>query len=302
MLVDSLTAGKHVYLDGCLGQNPEDTARAIQGWQRSGQVVQLGLQNRSHSLYRHVRELIDSGVIGRVHEVRATVCRPSPDRDPDWAAACGALSLESWKSFLAEAPACAVERRRLFRWRNYWDYSADIASDLLRHSVDTATFGIIRSAPSVCRASGALYAWANSDRELPDHFNLYYEYENQLSVTVSARLDDGEAVSSEEFLGTTGSVAVHDAKSLTVYRREPGPLRFATPRIRDHYEECPEAPVAALDAHLANFLEAIRGREHAVAAPSTVQGCMAAMQLAAMSYRANAPAIWNGGRPRLSGV
>jgi len=302
MLVEALATGKHVYLDGCLGQSPEETGRAIQAWHRSGRVVQIGLQNRSHALYRRARELVESGAIGRVGAVRASAQRPSPDRDPDWAAGCGTLSPAGWESFLGYAPPCALEHRRLYRWRNYWDYSAGLAADVVCHSVDAATYGLIRSAPAVCRATGGLYAWTNSDRELPDHFNVYYDYEDQFSVRLSVRLDAAEEASEEEFLGEEGSIVIRNGTSLTLYRQEPGALPYSAPRIRDFHLENPKAPGEALDAHLANFLEAVRDRQQALAVPSTAHGCIAATHLAAMSYRANLPAAWNRGRPRLVSV
>ena len=40
-----------------------------------------------------------------------------------------------WKAWLGPAPKRAWDPYRYFRWRNYWDYSGGIATDLFIHRV-----------------------------------------------------------------------------------------------------------------------------------------------------------------------
>jgi len=300
MLLAALEAGKHVYLDGCLGQTLEQSVRAIHVWQRSGLAVQIGLQNRSHFLYRRAKELIEAGMIGRVCEVRAFSHQVSPDRDPDWAGnPLTNIPSENWQRFLGALPHREWEGRHLFRWRNYWDYSAGISADLICHQMDTANFLCGRLAPVSCRASGALYAWENSDREVPDNLSVLYEYGDRFEVSLIVQLNASDPDSAEEFLGEDGSIEISKGRTLSVYRRKRSTNGFANPRTLELQLEMADAPINAVDTHVGNFLEAVRGREEALATPLAAHGCMVATHLAAFSYHANQRIVWNHGRPRL---
>jgi predicted dehydrogenase len=292
MLLTALESGKHVYLDGCLGRTPEQFAGAMQAWRQSDLVVQVGLQNRSHELYQRAKELIASGTIGRVFEVRAFHNQVSPDRDPQWAAGTSAvLPAINWYAFLGSAPRRDLEYQRLFRWRNYEDYTFSVAADLLCHQADSAAFVCGRTAPPAsCNASGAHYS-GDGSRELPDQFGVLYDYGDGLDVGISLRLNEPGPSFAEEFIGENGSVRIQNGQVLSVYRRKWSADGVSHPRILELQLDKPEGPEKAQDSHITNFLEAVRGRECPATPPPVSYSCMIAAYLAAASYRSHARAF-----------
>ena len=71
MTIAALNAGKHVYIEKPLAHTIEEGWDIIKAWKKSGKVCQVGTQNRSSSLYKKAKELVQQGLIGDVHYVRA---------------------------------------------------------------------------------------------------------------------------------------------------------------------------------------------------------------------------------------
>src|SRR5215469_10098336 len=64
MAIDALKAGKHIYTEKPLAHTIEEGFEIVKAWEKSGKIAQVGTQNRSSSLYKKAKELIDKGMIG----------------------------------------------------------------------------------------------------------------------------------------------------------------------------------------------------------------------------------------------
>ena len=162
MAIAALRAGKHVYLEKPLAHTIEEGFDIVREWKKSGKIVQVGTQNRSSSLYKKAKELVQQGMIGDVHFVRAFWYRNSTDDDPAWRYVIPPDATEQntdWPKFLGPAPQRAWDPHRYYQWRLYWDYSGGISTDLLVHQTDIVNFMLDRTVPSSCMASGGIYRW-----------------------------------------------------------------------------------------------------------------------------------------------
>src|ERR1041385_3749755 len=127
MAIAALKAGKHVYVEKPLAHTIEEGWDIVKEWQKSGKICQVGTQNRSSSLYKKAKELVQQGMIGDVHFVRAFWYRNSLPDDPAWRYVIPAEATPQntdWKKFLGNAPKHDWDPQRYFQWRLYWDYSA----------------------------------------------------------------------------------------------------------------------------------------------------------------------------------
>ena len=93
-------------------------------WKKSGKIVQVGTQNRSSSLYKKAKEMIQQGMVGDVHFVRAFWYRNGLPNEPSWRYVIPAEATPQntdWNRFLGTATKRAWDPHRYFQWRLYWD-------------------------------------------------------------------------------------------------------------------------------------------------------------------------------------
>lgn len=112
---DAIKAGKHVYCEKTMTYDiPQalDLRKLVK--QHQNQVFQVGYQYRYSPLYFKVKEMIQSGYIGKVSQID---CRW--DRNADW-----------------RRVVPAGESERKINWRMYKEYSGGLAAELLSHQID----------------------------------------------------------------------------------------------------------------------------------------------------------------------
>lgn len=67
--VAALEAGKHLFLEKPMAITTEGCDRVLRAWQRSGKRMMVGFNMRYMSIFRVVKEIVDSGVIGEIKAV-----------------------------------------------------------------------------------------------------------------------------------------------------------------------------------------------------------------------------------------
>lgn len=302
MTIAALNAGKHVYIEKPLAKTIEQGWEIIKAWQKSGKIVQVGTQNRSSSLYKKAKELVEQGLIGDVHYVRAYWYRNSPPKEPAWRYNIPAEAAESntdWKRFLGPAPTRPFDKRRYFQWRLYWDYSGGISTDLLVHQTDIVNFMLSKTTPSSCMASGAIYRWtdADDDRDTPDTLSAVYEYPGRLHLNYSCYFGNVKWGYGEELLGNEGTIHVHNRQDLYFYpenyRGVPDAVRTKPPIHLNAMKDFQEADGAI--NHFRNFIHAIEGKEKVIAPPDVGQQAAISGHMATLSLRNGKKVVWDDG-------
>ncbi len=71
MVLDALAAGKDVYVEKPLCHTPEEGLALVEAEKRSKNIVQVGMQRRSHDLYLQGREIVAAKTLGKVRMVRS---------------------------------------------------------------------------------------------------------------------------------------------------------------------------------------------------------------------------------------
>lgn len=299
MLLDALKAGKHVFIEKPLSHTIEEGAEMVRATQASGKVVQVGTQNRSSRLYREAKRLIEQGVIGELHYVRAFWYRNFRNENPAWrypVAADSNTQNTDWERFLGTAPKRPFDRRRYFQWRLYWDYSAGIQTDLLVHQTDITHFVTGQTSPVSCMASGGVYRWkdADDDREVPDTLSAIYEYPNGFHLNYSCYFGNDWFGFGEQFLGNEGTLEVMNRSTLSY-----SPERFGgNPPERVKARQpiamaMPGEDDASTNAHFQNFFDAIRGKGQVVAPVTAGHFGALTGHMATLSLRAGKKVLWD---------
>ena len=125
MMLAALKAGKHVYVEKPLAHTIEEGAELVKAAHKAGKIVQVGTQNRSSALYKRAKELVEQGMIGDCHYVRAFWYRNSAADNPAWRYKIPPEANEQnsdWAKFLGPAPKRAFrsEERRVGKECTSW--------------------------------------------------------------------------------------------------------------------------------------------------------------------------------------
>jgi predicted dehydrogenase len=195
MVVDSLNAGKHVFVEKTMYFKEEEGDMIRKAMADNPKLVlQVGLQRRSSVLYQVAMEMIRKGALGKVMFVRAQW-----HRNGNW-----------------RRPVPDPKFERLINWRMYKEYSAGLMGELASHQIDIANWAF-GSEPISVVATGGIDYWKDG-RETCDNVEAIYEYPEGKklvwsSITYNAHLDFDETI-----MGDQGTLVITLGKGL--YYRE----------------------------------------------------------------------------------
>lgn len=299
MLLDALAAGKHVYVEKPLAHTIEECQDIMKAVARSKSVVQVGTQNRSNSLYQMAKTMISQGLIGDCHYVRAFWYRNAlPNGAAAWRYSVpddATPENTDWKRFLGPAPAREFSKPRYFQWRLYWDYSSGIATDLMVHQTDITAFVMGKAIPDSVVATGGIYRWTeNDDRDVPDTWSVLMDYtRDHFHINYSCYLGNARFGYGEQFLGNEGMIEVISRQTLNFYPE-------AYPGVPDKVKARKELSITipnndhlAVEAHIRNWLNSIRGIEKPVAPPQAGYEAAIPGFMSVLSYREGKKVLWD---------
>lgn len=313
MAMAALKAKKHIYLEKPIAHTIEEGAEIVALAEKMGTVVQVGTQNRSNKLYIQAKKMVEDGYIGEIHYTRAFWYRnfdqtidPAKGVPAAWRYIIPADATEQntdWKRFLEHSGNTnrKFDKGRYFQWRNYWDYSGGISTDLLVHQTDISNFvvgSLVKAElPLSCMASGGIYQWGNNDdREVPDTLTAVYEYPNKFQLNYSCFFGNDQYGYGEQFMGQKGTLEVMDRQNL-YFTPQPKFIRNSRKfvdkdAISLNYLKDFNQPDATAD-HVKNFLMAVLGKEKAIAPARAGQVAAIPGHMATQSFRSKKPAYWD---------
>ena len=178
MATDAAEAGKAIYCEKPATHTAEEARRLVATVRRTGVKMQVGVQGMSDDSYEAAQEYVKKGVLGKVVIAQIDYSRNylsdfwdypiDPDAQPG-------VNLD-WKAWLGSAPKRPWSPQRYFRWRQYWDYSGGIASDLFIHRVTRIIKALGLTFPERAVAGGGTWEFRDSLAEVPDTFNVTLDY------------------------------------------------------------------------------------------------------------------------------
>jgi predicted dehydrogenase len=185
MVIDAARAGKHIYCEKPFTHTATEALRAMDAIDKAGAIVQVGVQGMSDDSYISAQKVIKDGMLGQVFQAQIDyVRRYAPDSGP-WRT--GHTSDEpkpadlDWDAFLGPAWKRPWDARRYFDWRNYWDYSGGVSTDLFVHRITRIIKACDLKEPIRGVGMGGIWKW-DDGREVPDSFEMMLEYEGGPSV------------------------------------------------------------------------------------------------------------------------
>jgi predicted dehydrogenase len=171
-------AGKDVYVEKPLGHNIREGRAMIDAARRTNRVVQTGTQQRSAPHFERMREIVQSGGIGKVYMCRIWNYINDYRENIVPVADSEAPAGLDWDMYLGPAPTVAFNSHRFlgsFRW--YYDYAGGRVTDWGNHRFDSFRQVMQVDSPKTVTAAGGLYVLKDG-RDTPDILQVTYEFDN----------------------------------------------------------------------------------------------------------------------------
>lgn len=212
MVLDALSAGKHVYIEKPMTWSLEEGPQIIAAEKASGKVLQVGSQAKTSALSAKAKELISSGALGKVSMVRLANHRnnaqgawkyPLP---PD-----ASTQTIDWQRFLGDRPMRAFDAKVFFQWRRWWEFSGGVATDLFVHLLTWLHEVMSVQAPVSVASFGGIVKW-NDGRNVPDVMNSLFEYKEGFQADIYVNMANSFQVRGNTILGDQASLVEERGK------------------------------------------------------------------------------------------
>ncbi|NMC41434.1 MAG: Gfo/Idh/MocA family oxidoreductase [Bacteroidales bacterium] len=250
MLVDSLEAGKHVYVEKPIGNSIAEINIMQKAVRKHGKMVQVGQWQRSQPHFVDAINFLRSGKLGRIRVCKAwsfVDWKGAVPKVPDSPVPEG-VDYDRW---LGPAPKRPFNKNRFhFTWRWYWEYAGGLMTDWGVHLIDYILYGMNRAIPTSVMAIGGKYAFPDDDMVTPDTMTAVYDFNDFMMIwehTIGIGLGNWKRPHGMAYTGENGTLVL-DRSGWEVFpdkkRMEPVPLQ--------------KNVGVGLDLHVRNFLDCLQ--------------------------------------------
>ena len=294
-MIDSLSAGKHVYCEKPLANSIEECNLMLGAAKRYNKIVQIGQWQRSGSHYEKAIEYVRSGKLGNIRLVKVWAYQgwmnPVPVR-PDSAPPAG-VDYDMW---LGPAPKRPFNPNRFhFNFRWFWDYAGGLMTDWGVHEIDIALYAMQAKAPKSVMASGGKLAYPDDASETPDTLQTVYEYEGFNMLWEHATGIDGGNYGRTEgiaFIGNNATLVLNrDGWALHPEMETKNGIKVY--KVEDIPDQVRNGEY--LNEHTKNFVQAIKDNNPAILKCGIETGSIAAINahMGNIAYKTGRKVYWD---------
>ena len=258
-LTDSLSAGKHVYVEKPVANSVGEAKTMIKATEASGKIVQVNQWQRSQQHFKDAVAFVHSGKLGTILNTKTWMYRGT-DPLPIVANSSVPAGVD-YKMWLGPAQMRDFNKNRFhyeFRW--FWDYAGGLMCDWGVHLMDIMLWGMQVNEPKSVSATGGKRIFPTDARETPDYLHVTYDFgtfsntwEHYMGIG-AGQYGRGHGIA---FIGTKGTLVVNRSGWEVIAengRMESVPLALKSD--------------VGLDLHAQNFVDVIKsGRKEDLACP-----------------------------------
>ena len=260
--IHACQAGRDVYVEKPLGTSIGEGRAAVQAARKYKRIVQLGVQQRSWPHYQQAAEVIRSGRLGEISEVKVWDYEQfSPGFGSP--ADCDPPKELDWDFWLGPSPKVQYNPNRYARHYWFFDYGGGWQLDWAVHHYDIVHWFLGVKAPIAATAMGGFLCFADTNTQWPDTFSGICHYAPGpvakkgflLQYTFRGGCRREQRSHGKCLFGTEASMII-DRSGYTI-----------TPEGKGEKEETVknaftrEVHIVSLQAHAKAFLDSIRTRK-----------------------------------------
>ena len=218
--IHACQAGKDVYVEKPLATSIGEGRAVVEAARKYKRIVQIGTQQHSSDHYRKAAEIVQSGRLGRIGEVKVWdyinqnpgIGAP-PDADPP-------AGLD-WDFWLGPSPKAPYNPSRYEHHYWFFDYGGGWTTDWAVHHYDIVHWAMGARGPLAAGGGGGHYCFDRDkdNREWPDTFSGTLEYGPcpaadkgfvlQYTARAGNQHDNYPAGNGKCFYGTDATLLVH---------------------------------------------------------------------------------------------
>lgn len=203
-------AGKHIYVEKPLATDFNKLLKAYDAAkeaQKNGSIIQVGTQLRSFPGIVGARELMKSGILGKISRIDETRNAEKPywysylDREVNEADV-------DWKEFLGDAKKQPFDGKKLAAWYGYYEFCQGPVPQWGAHFLDLMHYVMDCGLPTECMCMGGVTYWKDENKfTTPDNVTATWLYPEGFIVTSSNNFGNSGG-NSRKFYGDKGTLAV----------------------------------------------------------------------------------------------
>jgi len=292
--IEACKAGKDVYVEKPLGTTIAEGAAMRHAAREHRRVCQMGTQWRSGEHYREAVEMVRSGKLGRVRQVRCwayldwirDIGNPPDGPPPE------GVDYDMW---LGPAPQRPFNKNRFhFNFRWFWDYAGGLMTDWGVHLINIALWAMGPEWPTSVVSSGGKYVLKDNS-ETPDTQITVYDFPSYTLIwehQVQCGLGPDRREHGVMFTGEDATLIV-DTRGWEV---------IAEPKKRGMVEMKRQAPAteAVRAAHARNLLDCMKSRQDPVENLDIGHHVSAVAQLGNVALRSRSRIEWDAAAGRVT--
>ncbi|MHB8969789.1 MAG: Gfo/Idh/MocA family protein [Pirellulaceae bacterium] len=173
--IHACQAGKDVYIEKPLAHSIGEGRAMVQAAEKYNRIVQVGTQQHSSPHYQQAVEIIRSGELGDISEVKVW---DYENQYPGWGAPadCEPPAGLDWDFWLGPAPK--VPYNPNYFLHDYWffDYAGSFQCDWAVHHYDIVHWAMGVDRPKSVVALGGMMCFPENNLQYPDTLNAVLEY------------------------------------------------------------------------------------------------------------------------------
>lgn len=184
--IDACLAGKYIYCEKPMTHHIPEANEVLDVINKTGNIVQIGIQGMSDDTYRAARDYIKNKGIGQIVHAQTSYVRRYADDQGNFNSTLGLWRTGhksnepkpndlDWNMWLGPAKKVPWDARKYWDWRNYFAYSGGIATDLFVHRIARMMVALDLMDPVCGVGMGGIFCWPDG-RDVPDNFEMILEY------------------------------------------------------------------------------------------------------------------------------
>ncbi len=290
--IEALTGGMHVYCEKPMTKTVEEAIEVMKTWQKTGKVMQVGVQSTSLPMWKEVNKLLKAGKLGKVLMYQTEYFRNSSMGQWRYYKLTETMSPKTinWKLWLGVedglAEAVPFDREVYAQWRRFWPFGSGMFTDLFVHRTTAMLKATGLRFPGRVVGAGGIFLEYDG-RDVPDVATVAADFNEGVQGLVTATMACQNTPVKQLIRGHYGSFVFGNGERFGNFQFIPE--RPQVTRNSKLKEETIQAETVknTTYAHFKNWLEAIEANDPQMCNNPADLGAaaLATVILGAQSYR-----------------